>query len=92
MTATSVRIPARDGGSFEGWVSAPATGRHPGIVLLAEIYNANHWVRSVCDRYAAQGYVVVAPDLYWRQTPQKYRDYNPEDQQRGRALDRKSVV
>lgn len=86
MTATSVRIPAKDGGSFEGWLSAPASGRHPGIVVLAEIYNANHWVRGVCDRYAAQGYVVLAPDLYWRQTPQRYLDYNPEDQQRGRAL------
>lgn len=86
MTATSVRIPARDGGSFEGWLSTPASGRGPGIILLAEIYNANHWVRGVCDRYAEQGYVVMAPDLYWRQAPGKYLDYTPEDQQRGRDL------
>lgn len=86
MTATSVRIPATAGGSFEGWLSTPGSGRHPAIVILAEIYNANHWVRGVCDRYAQQGYVVVAPDLYWRQAPQRYLDYNPEDQQRGRAL------
>lgn len=86
MTATSVRIPARDGGSFEGWLSTPPSGRGPGLVLLAEIYNANHWVRGVCDRYAEQGYVVMAPDLYWRQAPGKYLDYTPEDQQRGRAL------
>lgn len=86
MTATSVRIPARDGGSFEGWLSTPASGRGPGLVLLAEIYNANHWVRGVCERYAAQGYVVMAPDLYWRQAPGQYLDYTPEDQQRGRAL------
>ncbi len=86
MTATSVRIPARDGGSFEGWLSTPPSGRGPGLILLAEIYNANHWVRGVCDRYAEQGYVVMAPDLYWRQAPGQYLDYTPEDQQRGRAL------
>lgn len=86
MTATSVRIPARDGGSFEGWLSTPPSGRGPGLVLLAEIYNANHWVRGVCDRYAQQGYVVMAPDLYWRQSPGRYLDYTPEDQQRGRNL------
>jgi len=86
MTATSVRIPARDGGSFEAWLSTPPSGRGPGLVLLAEIYNANHWVRGVCDRYAEQGYVVMAPDLYWRQSPGKYLDYTPEDQQLGRAL------
>lgn len=86
MKAQPASIPARDGGSFEGWVSAPDGGRHPGIVVLAEIYNANHWVRGVCERYARQGYVVMAPDLYWRQAPGLYLDYNPEDQQRGRAL------
>jgi carboxymethylenebutenolidase len=86
MAAASVHIPASDGGSFEAWLSTPPAGRGPAIVLLAEIYNANHWVRSVCDRYAQQGYVVVAPDLYWRQSPGAYLDYTPEDQQRGRAL------
>lgn len=86
MMPTSVRIPANDGGTFEGWLSAPPSGRHPGIVLLAEVYNANHWARQVCDRYAQQGYLVLAPDLYWRQSPGQYLDYTPEDQLRGRAF------
>ena len=87
MTATSVRIRAKDGGDFEAWLAVPATtGRGPGLVVLAEIYNANPWVRSVVDRYAAEGYVVIAPDLYWRQAPGAYLPYTPEGQQRGREL------
>ncbi len=86
MSATSVRITAKHGGDFEGWLATPASGRGPGLVILAEIYNANPWVRSVADRYAEAGYVVLAPDLYWRQQPGLYLPYTPEGQQRGREL------
>lgn len=86
MAATSVRIRAKDGGDFEGWLATPPSGRGPGLVILAEIYNANPWVRSVAERYAAAGYVAIAPDLYWRQQPGVYLPYTPEGQQRGREL------
>lgn len=86
MTATAVSIRARDGGEFEAWLALPAAARGPGLIVLAEIYNANPWVRSVADRYAEQGYVVLAPDLYWRQTRSAYLPYTPEGQQRGREL------
>lgn len=86
MTASAVRIPAEDGGDFEGWLATPPAGRGPGLIVLAEIYNANPWVRSVCERYARAGYVTVAPDLYWRQQPGLYLPYTAEGQQRGREL------
>lgn len=86
MTAQSVSISAADGGQFEAWLAVPPSGRGPGLILLAEIYNANPWVRSVADRYAAEGYVVIAPDLYWRQGPGQYLSYTAEGQQRGRSL------
>ena len=34
MTAEPLRIPARDGGSFEAWASAPPSGRGPGLIVL----------------------------------------------------------
>lgn len=86
MATQSVRIPATDGGVFEAWLGAPHSGMGPGLIVLAEIYNANPWARSVADRYAAQGYVVIVPDLYWRQQPGVYLSYDPEGQQRGRAM------
>ena len=87
MTAEAVRICASDGGDFEAWLAVPPSGQGPGLILPGEIYNANHWVRSVADRYAAEGYAVIAPDLYWRQEPGQYLSYTPEGQQRGRTLD-----
>jgi carboxymethylenebutenolidase len=86
MSARSVRIGDSDASGFEAWLSLPERGRGPGLVVLAEIYNANPWVRSMVERYAAEGYVVLAPDLYWRQVPGEYLPYTPEGQQRGRAL------
>jgi carboxymethylenebutenolidase len=86
MTAKPVSVRARDGGEFAAWLALPAVARGPGLIVLAEIYNANPWVRSVADRYAESGYVVLAPDLYWRQNPGEYLPYTPEGQQRGRAL------
>ncbi len=46
MTAESLRIPARDGGAFEAWVAAPPSGRGPGLIVLAEIYNALDFLRQ----------------------------------------------
>ncbi len=86
MTTESVRIPAKDGGDFEAWLAAPASGRKPGIIVLPEVYNANPWSRSVADRFAAEGYVAIVPDVYWRQEPGAYLPYTPEGRERARAL------
>jgi len=86
MTAESVRIRASDGGDFEAWLATPPSAPAPGLIVLAEIYNANAWVRSVAERYASEGYMVIAPDLYWRQEPGRYFAYTTDGQDRGRAL------
>lgn len=38
----------------------------PGIVLLQEIFGINDNIRGLSDRLAAAGYVVLAPDVFWR--------------------------
>jgi carboxymethylenebutenolidase len=53
-------------GSFGAYVSLPRGGKGPGIVLLQEIFGVNQHIRNVADQYAADGYVVIAPDLFWR--------------------------
>ncbi|MBI2290463.1 MAG: dienelactone hydrolase family protein [Betaproteobacteria bacterium] len=86
MATEAVRIRAKDGGDFEAWLAAPPSGRGPGLIVLPEIYNANLWARSVADRFAAEGYVTIVPDVYWRQEPGAYLPYTPEGQRRARAL------
>jgi carboxymethylenebutenolidase len=67
MEATSRWIDIQgDDGTFQAYLSLPRGGKGPGIVLLQEIFGVNEHIRSVADQYAADGYVVLAPDLFWR--------------------------
>jgi len=78
-----IDIPAGDGTqSFRGYLALPASGRGPGIVLCQEIFGINDYVREVADLYAEEGYVVLAPDLFWRMEPNVELGYSPEDWQR----------
>lgn len=82
-----VTITAGGNSAVEAYLAKPAgAGPWPGLVILSEVYNVNHWVREVADGYAKQGYLCLAPDLYWRQEPGRYLQYTPEDQQVARAL------
>ncbi len=87
MSGATTSLSMRGGETVEAYMARPeGDGPWPGLVILAEIYNANHWVRAVADGYAEQGFLCLAPDLYWRQDPGQYLDYTPEGQQAGRAL------
>ena len=65
-----IDIQAADGsGSFSAYCAMPATGKGPGIVVLQEIFGVNKVMRDLCDGFAADGYIAVAPDLFWRIEP-----------------------
>ncbi len=66
MAGQWIEIDALDGGKFRGYLALPASGTGPGIVLCQEIFGINAYVREVADYYAEEGYVVLAPDLFWR--------------------------
>jgi carboxymethylenebutenolidase len=78
-----ITVPARDGsGEFRAYVAVPKSGKGPGILLAQEIFGINDYIREVADYYAEEGYVVVAPDLFWRQQPNVELGYTPEDWQK----------
>ena len=64
----SLVLPVSDGTTAHAYVARPphATGPVPGIILLQEAFGVNHHIRSVADRLARAGYVVVAPELFHR--------------------------
>ena len=67
MEATSSWIDIQaDDGQFQAYLALPRGGTGPGIVLLQEIFGVNAHIRSVAEQYAADGYVVLVPDLFWR--------------------------
>ncbi|HDR9507452.1 carboxymethylenebutenolidase [Burkholderia cepacia] len=69
MKGRHIEIPSPDGGTFRGYLSTPAGGSGPGIVLCHEIFGANATMRATADYYAEEGYAVLVPDLFWRQSP-----------------------
>jgi carboxymethylenebutenolidase len=81
-----VRIEADGGRSFEAYLALPSKPGGPGIVVLPEMYNFNSTMRGVADAYAADGYVALAPDMYWRTEPGLYMELNDENRPRARAL------
>jgi len=66
--AKTVTINAQDGGSFSAYVAGDRN-KGPGILVIQEIFGVNQVMRDICDDLAAQGYVALCPDLFWRQEP-----------------------
>src|SRR5215204_7220545 len=69
LSSTMATIKSFDGNEFDGYLSLPASGYGPGIVVIQEIFGVNSNVRSVADWYAAHGFVALCPDLFWRIEP-----------------------
>jgi carboxymethylenebutenolidase len=61
-----VRVPD---GTFDLTVWLPGAGHGPAILLIQEIYGVSEYIRAVAGDLAALGYVVGAPDMFWRIQP-----------------------
>nr|WP_175800159.1 dienelactone hydrolase family protein [Burkholderia anthina] len=86
MKGHHIEIPSPDGGTFRAYLSAPAACKGPGIVLCHEIFGANATMRDVADYYAEEGYTVLVPDLFWRQSPGIELGDSAADVERAMAL------
>jgi carboxymethylenebutenolidase len=65
------QVAAEDGvGTFDLSLWVPDSGSGPGLLLIQEIYGVSDYIRAVASDLAALGYVVAAPDLFWRIKPQ----------------------
>jgi carboxymethylenebutenolidase len=66
VTTRIERVSAADGDSFDAHVTVPDTGSGPGLVLCQEIFGVGDYILGSAARLAALGFVVMAPDLFWR--------------------------
>src|ERR1700730_7859238 len=53
-----------NGSTDEGYLALPAAGSGPGVIVIQEWWGLVDHIKDVCDRFAAEGYVALAPDLY----------------------------
>ena len=65
MSRVSIETLDHDG-RFGAYLAEPAGTPRGAIVVIQEIFGVNPGIRAKCDHWASQGYLGLAPDLFWR--------------------------
>ncbi len=85
-----IKIKAADGaGEFSAFVYEPAALKAPAgvVVVIQEIFGVNDALRATCEEMAEQGFIAIAPDLFWRLEPGvNLTDKTEEDWKKAFAL------
>lgn len=82
----NINLTAKDGATIGAYRSAPADEPRGGMVVLQEIFGVNHHIRAVADRYAAAGYLAIAPALFDRVEPGVELGYGQADRPRAMEI------
>jgi carboxymethylenebutenolidase len=61
-----IELKSSGGAVIGAWLAAPAAAPHGAMVVVQEIFGVNHHIRSVADRFAAAGYLAIAPAMFDR--------------------------
>lgn len=76
-----------DEGNFKAYRADPSGTPTAAIIVIQEVFGVNPGIRQKCDRLAEQGYLAIAPDLFWRIAPGVELNPDvPEELQRGLDL------
>jgi carboxymethylenebutenolidase len=67
MPGTTVQFPS-NGATTSGYLATPAAGKGPGVIVIQEWWGLVGHIKKVCDRFAAEGFTALAPDMYHGQT------------------------
>ena len=79
------QITGEAGETFRAYKSVPRSGDGPAVIVLPEIFGINQHIRDVADFYAEEGYVALAPDVFWR--VEKDVELGYSDAERDKALE-----
>jgi len=67
MAGSMVKFPS-NGGTTDAYLAAPASGKGPGVLVIQEWWGLVGHIKNVCDRFAAEGFTALAPDMYHGKT------------------------
>ena len=67
MPGKMVDFPS-NGGTTQGYLATPASDKAPGVLVIQEWWGLVGHIKNVCDRFAAEGFAALAPDMYHGQT------------------------
>ncbi|WP_417514135.1 dienelactone hydrolase family protein [Minwuia sp.] len=74
-----IRLTASDGHEFDAWRADPEGKPKGGVIVIQEIFGVNEHIRDVTNRYAADGYLAIAPAIYDRVEPKLECGYTPDE-------------
>lgn len=81
----TVKLTAADGFELDAYRADPAGTPKGAVVIIQEIFGVNKHIKEVCDGYAADGYVAIAPALFDRVEKGMELGYDPESQETGKS-------
>jgi carboxymethylenebutenolidase len=64
-----ISIAAAGGGSFDAYLALPESAPVPALIVVSSIYGLTKGLKETLDRYARRGFIVIAPDVFWRTQP-----------------------
>jgi carboxymethylenebutenolidase len=67
MAGKMVEFPS-NGGKTAGYLATPKSGKGPGVLVIQEWWGLVGHIKNVCDRFAAEGFSALAPDMYHGKT------------------------
>ncbi|MEY2444343.1 MAG: carboxymethylenebutenolidase [Ilumatobacteraceae bacterium] len=85
---TTISLTSSDGFELSAYRAEPEGVAHGGVVVVQEIFGVNSHIRSVVDRYAAAGFLAIAPAIFDREQPGIELGYTDDDIAVGRDLAR----
>jgi carboxymethylenebutenolidase len=91
VTSRWIDIPA-GADSFGAYLALPKSGKGPAVIIVQEIFGVNGHIRAVTEQYAQDGYVAIAPDVFWRTQPRVELTYAGADRDKGIELLQKTNV
>ncbi|HKS18301.1 MAG TPA: dienelactone hydrolase family protein [Bradyrhizobium sp.] len=74
-----ISLTASDGFKLGAYRADPAGAPKAAVVVIQEIFGVNDHIRAVCDRFAGQGYVAIAPSIFDRTEPNFQCGYSPDE-------------
>jgi len=69
ISTTTIRLRTGDGEMKCHQASPRGAGKFPAVVVIMEAFGLNDHIKDVTERIAAEGYIAIAPDLYYREAP-----------------------
>ena len=70
MLAETVYFPGHNGDTVGAYMARPLdSGKHPGVIVIHEVFGLVEHTKELARKFAAHGYIAIAPDLYFRYGP-----------------------